>query len=163
MHAKQIIILFVICFILCKSSAGQVRSVTFLEDNWRFSKGKNDQAYQPDYDDKHWQKVTVPHDWAIYGPFDKNIDKQQVAIKQNGETIASEKTGRTGALPYIGEAWYRKVFSLPQMKAGQKAILLFEGAMSEPRIYLNGQNIGSWNYGYNYFYFDISEQILLNK
>ena len=163
MHAKQIIILFVICFILCKSSAGQVRSITFLEDNWRFSKGKNDQAYQPDYDDKHWQKVTVPHDWAIYGPFDKNIDKQQVAIKQNGETIASEKTGRTGALPYIGEAWYRKVFSLPQMKAGQKAILLFEGAMSEPRIYLNGQNIGSWNYGYNYFYFDISEQILLNK
>src|SRR5688572_15214411 len=85
----------------------QSRVVTELTDNWKFQKGKNDQAYQVNFNDKSWQKVTVPHDWAIYGPFDKEIDKQVVAIEQNGEKVATEKTGRTGALPYIGEAWYR--------------------------------------------------------
>ena len=51
---------------------------------------------------------------TIYGPFDKEIDKQEVAISQNGENSATEKTGRTGALPYIGEAWYRNKFKLPE-------------------------------------------------
>ena len=51
--------------------------------------------------------VSIPHDWAVKGPFDKDIDKQVVAIEQNGERNATEKTGRTGSLPWIGEGWYR--------------------------------------------------------
>ncbi|HVG14600.1 MAG TPA: DUF4982 domain-containing protein [Chitinophagaceae bacterium] len=140
-------------------SFSQVRVVTQLKEGWKFSKGKNDQAFQTAFDDKGWQTVSVPHDWAIYGPFDKEVDKQVVAITQNNEKIATEKTGRTGALPYTGEGWYRKPFRLPHFKKGQKALLLFEGAMSEPRIYLNGKKIGEWNYGYNYFYFDITDQL----
>ena len=58
----------------------------------------------------------MPHDWAIYGPFDKEIDKQVVAITQNGEEIATEKTGRTGALPHIGSAWYRNTFTIPKFE-----------------------------------------------
>ncbi|RYZ59600.1 MAG: DUF4982 domain-containing protein [Chitinophagaceae bacterium] len=100
----------------------------------------------------------MPHDWAIYGPFDKEIDKQVVAITQNNEKVASEKTGRTGSLPYIGEGWYRQRFRLP-LKKGQKAIILFEGAMSEPKVYVNGKKAGEWNYGYNYFYFDITDKL----
>src|SRR5690606_32149177 len=98
----------------------QERTVTELSDNWQFQKGQHPQAHQVDFNDKSWQKVTVPHDWAIYGPFDKEIDKQVVAIEQNGEKVASEKTGRTGALPYIGEAWYRNEFTLPHYRKGQK-------------------------------------------
>ncbi len=144
-------------------SLAQVRVVTELSDNWRFRKGKQEQAYQVNFNDKNWQKVSVPHDWAIYGPFDKEIDKQVVAIEQNGEKVPSEKTGRTGALPYIGEAWYRNEFSLPKFKKGQKVLLVFEGAMSEPKVFLNGQKVGEWAYGYSYFYFDVTNQVQEGK
>ncbi len=143
--------------LLVHIASAQVRQEITLHDNWKFSRGKNDQAMQLNFDDKNWQTVSVPHDWAIYGPFDKEIDKQNVAIVQNNEKISSEKTGRTGALPYIGEGWYRKTFQLPAYKNGQKVILLFEGAMSEPVVYLNGKKAGEWHYGYNYFYLDVTD------
>ncbi|HUC81066.1 MAG TPA: hypothetical protein VMR70_09125, partial [Flavisolibacter sp.] len=152
-----------LCFLLLvtvitgKLSA-QLRTVIELKDYWKFSREKADGAFQTSFNDQSWQTVSVPHDWAIYGPFDKEIDKQVVAISQNNEKVASEKTGRTGSLPYIGEGWYRKRFRLP-LKKGQKALILFEGAMSEPRVYLNGKKAGEWNYGYNYFYFDITDKL----
>lgn len=141
----------------------KTREVLTLEKNWRFHKGDVENAYAPDFNDSKWESVTVPHDWAIKGPFNKEIDKQTVAIVQNGEEVATEKTGRTGALPYIGVGWYRNQFSIPNFSAEKKVILLFEGAMSEPEVFLNGKKIGSWNYGYSYFYFDITDHILANQ
>ncbi|SNR56665.1 beta-galactosidase [Lutibacter flavus] len=140
-------------------SFSQVRVVKELDTDWKFQKNKNEQAFQINFDDSKWENVSVPHDWAIYGPFDKEVDKQTVAIVQNGEEVASEKTGRTGSLPHIGTAWYRNKFTLPQFEKGKKVILLFEGAMSEPQIYLNGKKVGEWAYGYSYFYFDVSDLI----
>jgi beta-galactosidase len=137
--------------------------VTELREGWKFIRGSMNGAQQVGFNDKAWQSVTVPHDWAIYGPFDKEIDKQVVAITQNNEKLASEKTGRTGALPYIGEGWYRNLFRLPHFTKGQRAILLFEGAMSEPKVYLNGEKVGEWNYGYSYFYFDITDKLLAGQ
>lgn len=142
---------------------GQGRSVIQLKENWKFQKGASENAEQTNFDDTRWETVTVPHDWAIYGPFDKEIDKQSVAISQNGESIATEKTGRTGALPYIGEAWYRNEFFIENFNKDKKIILLFEGAMSEPKVFVNGQKVGEWNYGYNYFYFDITEYVFDSK
>ncbi|WP_242695762.1 DUF4982 domain-containing protein [Desertivirga brevis] len=143
--------------------SAQQRSIIELDNGWKFFKGKQDGAYQTVYNDSKWERVSVPHDWAIYGPFDKDVDKQTVAITQNGEKVASEKTGRTGALPYIGEGWYRNYFELPSYKAGQKVLILFEGAMSEPKVFVNGKKVGEWNYGYNYFYFDITKEIKESK
>jgi beta-galactosidase len=141
----------------------QTRTEIILKDGWVFQKGPNDQAFNVNFDDSSWQKVTVPHDWAITGPFDKNVDQQVVAISQNNETVASEKTGRTGALPYIGEGWYRIHFSIPEFNSGKKALIVFDGAMSEPTVYMNGQCVGHWNYGYSYFYFDVTDQLELGK
>lgn len=150
--------------LLCAAlTQAQVRVETTLTDNWKFHKGSIESAFQKDFDDSSWETVTVPHDWAIFGPFDKEVDKQVVAIEQNGEKVASEKTGRTGALPYIGVGWYRNQFTLPQYKPGQKVLILFEGAMSEPRVYLNGQKVGEWNYGYNYFYFDVTDKLAVSS
>jgi len=162
MNIRYLIVWAIGCVFTVTSTA-QTRVITELKDNWKFYRGKSDQASQTAFDDKRWQTVSVPHDWAIYGPFDKEIDKQKVAITQNNEKVATEKTGRTGSLPYIGEGWYRKQFSLPHFKKGQKAILLFEGAMSEPRVFVNGQKVGEWNYGYNYFYFDITDRIVATQ
>jgi len=150
--------------ILSSQSIGaSTRSVIELKKGWTFQKNAEPSAYRTDFDDSKWETVTVPHDWAIKGPFDKKIDEQDVRIFQNQEKKSSVKTGRTGALPHIGEAWYRNKFTLPKVNADQKVIILFEGAMSEPRVYLNGSKIGEWNYGYNYFHFDITDEIRSNR
>lgn len=157
------ILLLLLLMSIVFSAAAQTRIEFLLDEGWKFFRGKNDNAYQQAYNDKNWKTVTVPHDWAISGPFDKEIDKQTVAIKQNGETKASEKTGRTGALPYIGEGWYRKHFQVPGFEKGKRVLIVFDGAMSEPRVFLNGKLVGQWNYGYNCFYFDITEHILAGQ
>lgn len=137
----------------------QNREVITLKKGWKFNKGSHPNAINTGFDDSKWESVTVPHDWAIYGPFDRNIDKQTIAIEQNNEAVATEKTGRTGALPYIGEAWYRNAFSLPNFNTNKKVLILFEGAMSEPEVFINGEKVGEWKYGYSYFYFDITDYI----
>ena len=149
--------------ILSLNFQAQTRKVITLKENWKFQKGTIENAQNITFDDAKWQKVSVPHDWAIYGPFDKEIDKQNVAISQNGENIPTEKTGRTGSLPHIGTAWYRNKFNLSEVETSKKIMLLFEGAMSEPEVFINGKKVGEWKYGYSYFYFDISENIIKGK
>ena len=78
-------------------------SEKLLLSGWRFHQGAAQGAEAAGFDDSKWQQVSIPHDWAISGPFSKEIDKQVVAIEQNGEKEATEKTGRSGSLPWIGE------------------------------------------------------------
>ena len=153
---KALTTLFLFCSLI---TIAQQRTTLELSENWQFQKGENSEAHLASFNDSNWETVSVPHDWAIYGPFDKEIDKQLVAIEQNKESKATEKTGRTGALPYIGEAWYRTQFSVPNVSDNKRVLIQFEGAMSEPQVYLNGKFVGSWNYGYSYFYFDITDFI----
>lgn len=124
---------------------------------WAFSRAEQLDAVAPStvgYDDRKWQMVSVPHDWAISGPFDKEIDKQTVAIVQNGEKEATEKTGRSGSLPWIGAGWYRTTFTVG--KDCQRAVINFDGAMAEPVVYVNGKKAGEWKYGYNAFNVDVT-------
>lgn len=158
MLKKNYIFIFLLFNIILSFS--QNRKVIELSEGWKFQKGNPENASQIEFNDTNWQNVTVPHDWAIYGPFDKEIDKQIIAITQNGEKIPTEKTGRTGSLPHIGSAWYRKSFNIHKNNINKKIILQFDGAMSEPEVFLNGKKIGEWKYGYSYFYFDISKDVL---
>ena len=125
-----------------------------LLSGWRFQKGAVAGAEAAQFDDSKWQQVTIPHDWAISGPFDKENDKQVVAIAQNGEDKATEKTGRSGALPWIGEGWYRTTITIPE--GYSHAELVFDGAMAEPKVYIDGKEAGYWAYGYNTFALDIT-------
>ena len=104
------------------------------------------------------QKVRIPHDWAIAGPFNGSYDFQTVAVTQNGETEATAKTGRTGGLPWIGEGSYECTVDIEKVP-GKKWTLLFDGAMSDARVYVNGEFAGQWPYGYNSFYFDITDHV----
>ncbi len=108
-------------------------------------------------DGKAWQQVAVPHDWAIAGPFDKKWDLQMVAIEQNGEKEKTEKSGRSGALPWIGEGMYKMNLQLP--KGYKRAVLVFDGAMSQPIVKVNGKEAGRWAYGYNAFRIDITPYV----
>lgn len=132
------------------------RSEQSLEKNWKFIKGEVAGAEQPDFNDSNWEKVTVPHDWAIYGPFDVNNDLQNVAVKQNFETQASLKTGRTGGLPYVGIGWYRTTF---ESEPNKNTTLVFDGAMSEARVYVNGKEACFWPCGYNSFHCNVTDLV----
>ena len=103
--------------------------------------------------------VRVPHDWAINEPFDRAHDLQVVAVEQNGETEKTCKTGRTGGLPYFGRGVYRTTFAVADT-AARAFTLIFDGAMSNPVVCVNGREIGRWAYGYNSFYLDIPAGVL---
>ena len=129
--------------ILAMTAFAQQHQETTLSDDWQFSKDK-----------QTWQQVSIPHDWAIAGPFDKKWDLQMVAIEQNGEKQPTEKSGRSGALPWIGEGHYKRTIKIPE--GCKHAELMFDGAMAEPTIYVNGKEAGHWAYGYNAFRVDIT-------
>ena len=124
-------------------SAFAQRSEVLLEKGWKFHRG-----------DAPEEEVCIPHDWAIYGPFSREYDLQNVAVTQNYEKKASLKTGRTGGLPYVGCGWYRCSFEVP---SGKRATLVFDGAMSEAHVFVNGKEVCFWPYGYNSFYVDVTD------
>lgn len=133
------------------ASIRPVRSETLLEKGWKFTRGDVPGAYMPGFDDSSWESVTVPHDWAVKGPFSIENDLQKVAVFQNFETEATLKTGRTGGLPYVGAGWYRCSFDVPESSSAE---LLFDGAMSEAAVYVNGREACRSPYGYSPFHFD---------
>ena len=150
--------LFTILSGLCIATAlqAQVRTEQLLEKGWKFTRDDKAEFSQAGYDDAKWQSVTVPHDWAIYGPFSINNDKQNVAIAQDGQKEAMEHAGRTGGLPFVGVGWYRLDFEAPSFADGKQATLIFDGAMSHARVYVNGKEAGYWPYGYNSFHLDVT-------
>lgn len=132
------------------------RGEYLLEKGWKFTKGEVSNAEMPAFNDAKWETVDIPHDWAIFGPFDKSNDLQNVAVTQNFETQASLKTGRTGGLPYVGIGWYRTTF---HSSPGKQTTLIFDGAMSEARVFVNGKEACFWPCGYNSFYCDVTSLV----
>jgi beta-galactosidase len=124
------------------------RTQTTIKDNWQFARGESTQ----------WQNVRIPHDWAIYGPFDRSNDLQKVAVEQNGEKEETWKTGRTGGLPLVGKGTYRTSFEVTDT-IGRNHTLVFDGAMSNAHVKVNGKEVIFWPYGYNTFYVDVTDVV----
>jgi beta-galactosidase len=82
------------------------------------------------FNDSDWRKLDLPHDWGIEGPF-----------KQ-------EYPGETGKLPWWGTGWYRNHLDVPATDKGKQIYLDVDGAMSHAKVWLNGQLVGGWPYGY---------------
>lgn len=132
----------ILCLLLALISAdGAAAQAKFdpINFDWRFAKGDHASAKDPSFDDSSWLRVDLPHDWAISGPFDPNGHAD------------------TAKLPWLGEGWYRKHFTLPAEAAGKRLQFVFDGVMASPKIYLNGREVGSWTYGYNSFWLDATE------
>lgn len=121
----------------------------------------NLKTWQFSRDSVNYKPVTIPHDWAINGPFDKKWDLQFVAIEQNGETEKTEKSGRSGALPWIGRGFYKTTIDLKKLP--KTAVLEFDGAMADPHVYINGKLAGHWAYGYNAFRVDAASYLKKGK
>ncbi|MFC7339022.1 beta-galactosidase GalB [Haloferula chungangensis] len=114
------------------------RSRVSFNEGWRFHKGEAEGAEKVSYDAASWRALKLPHDWAIEGPFDKKYN------------------ARCGGLPFHGTGWYRKEFTLPSEAQGQRVALLFDGAMYDAHVWLNGQFLGSRPFGYIGFEFDLT-------
>ncbi|MFT3780902.1 MAG: beta-galactosidase GalB [Nibricoccus sp.] len=93
---------------------------------------------QPNFEDRAWRKLDLPHDWGIEGPF------------------AQENPGETGKLPWWGVAWYRKHFKIAAEDAGKRVFLDVDGAMAYATVWLNGQFVGGWPYGYASWRLDLT-------
>ncbi len=145
-----------LCFAIgavCAFNVNAQRQAVTLNDGWQFTKGAADAP------EARWQSVRVPHDWAIYGPFDRANDLQVVAVEQNGEKHETAHTGRTGGLPFIGKGSYRTTFQVADT-AGRSHTLIFDGAMSHARVNVNGKEVAYWPYGYNSFYTVIDDAVV---
>ncbi|HWT52803.1 MAG TPA: beta-galactosidase, partial [Caulobacter sp.] len=95
------------------------------------------------FDDRSWQAVTLPHDWAIKGPF-----------------LATGPYGGMGRLPSWGVGWYRKALDIPARDAGMSIFLDIDGAMSYAVVWLNGRLVGGWPYGYNSWRLDLTPYVV---
>jgi len=121
--------------------------VRCLDGDWKFLKDgtRRDGIADVAFDDSSWQTVTVPHDWAISGPFDPNAG------------------GWQGKLPWHGMAWYRKTVEIDAAEwdaavRGKKAAYLeFDGVMARPEVWVNGVRAGGWDYGYMSFQLDVTK------
>ena len=128
---------------LCASATTRSLAAELLLDGWEFRRaGESD-----------WRSVRIPHDWAVDGPFDRTNDLQRTRIVQDGETRAMEHTGRTGALPWLGSAEYRRTVVVPE--GCGFASLVFGGAMAQARVFADGREVGFWPNGYNAFEVEI--------
>ena len=97
------------------------------------------------FNDNDWKKLSLPHDWAVTGPFRIELE------------------GATGKLPWKGVGWYRKHFTLPAADAGKQIFVDFDGAMANAKIWLNGKYVGTWPYGYNSFRMDLTPYIKVGQ
>lgn len=100
---------------------------------------------QNDFDDSSWESVTLPHDWAIKGPFFEGPD--------------AEVTGGMGRLPSPGVAWYRRDLEIPASDEGRSIFLDIDGAMSYAMVWLNGEIVGGWPFGYASWRLDLTPHL----
>jgi len=108
-------------------------------ENRRSSAGGSPQA--AGFDDSGWRKLDVPHDWGIEGPF--------------RDDLAND----TGKLPWKGIGWYRKHFTVPASDQGRRIFVDFDGAMANAKVWLNGEYVGTWPFGYAAFRLDLTPYV----
>lgn len=139
-----------------------MKQIQVLKQGWRFRRTDSDSS-APSLDDSSWERVEVPHDWAIRGPFDSRNDFYSTRIVQDGETTETPHYGRTGGLPHIGVGWYRLRFSLRPEDRGKRIFLEFDGIMSRSTVFVNGKKAGGRPYGYSSFSLEITPLVEWEK
>ena len=142
MKNNHIIFFWLVCFVMtsCNDVVENTEPVSF-NKGWRFYKGEANNAESLNFDDSLWRLLDLPHDWAIEGPFD---------IQYNA---------RCGGLPFHGEGWYRKYFTIPKDAKGKHVTIHFDGAMYNAKIWLNGVLVGQRPNGYIGFSVDLSNHL----
>ncbi len=137
------------------------RLTTRLDYDWKFKLfpdfNCDNNIYTPEFDDRDWDTVRVPHDWAISGEFKRENDMSYLEVWADGIKKPIDHTGRTGALPIVGKGIYRKWVDISADSKGNSISLEFDGVMWESNVYVNGKHAAFCHFGYKSFSVDISE------
>ena len=123
----------------------QARERKCFDADWRFVLADSAHMADVDYNDSHWRKLSLPHDWAIEGDF-----------------YASNPSGAGGGALPGGVGWYRKTFSIPltpSQDGGTSCFIEFDGVYMNSTVYVNGQKVGFRPYGYSSFEYDITDYL----
>ncbi|WP_197171199.1 beta-galactosidase GalB [Novipirellula aureliae] len=133
------------------SVAESGRETIVFNEGWRFERfgwmpdgslrAEPQDLQVPSFDDSSWRVLNLPHDWGIEGPFRDDLPN------------------RTGKLPWAGIGWYRKSFPSHESDASKRIFIEFDGAMSGTSVWLNGEFIGEWPYGYSSFRFELTDHL----
>ena len=102
-------------------------------------------AAAPDFDDRAWRELDLPHDWAVEAPFDA----------RGSSSHGSKAIGRN--FPERSVGWYRKSFFLPASDLGKRISLEFDGVFRDSQVWVNGHYLGREESGYTSFAYNISE------
>jgi len=122
--------------------AGGSKPMAVRLEPWRFLAGPPPAGWtDASFDDRAWQQVDLPHDYAIAGPYTPAVSVSM------------------GQLPSPGVVWYRRSFRLSPGDRGKSIFLDIDGAMSYSMVWLNGQFVGGWPYGYASFRLDLTPYV----
>ena len=114
------------------SSHATERKKYNFNSGWCLQVGDTPTAKNPDFDDKTWKRVTLPHAFNEDEAF-------RLSIEQHTDTVV----------------WYRKHFTLKDIK-GKKVFVEFEGVRQAGEFYLNGQYLGLHENGVMAVGFDLT-------
>ena len=90
----------------------------------------------PEFDDSSWQKVSLPHDWAVDLPY------SQEASHSHGYKCIGWK------YPENSVGWYRKHIEIPAEDKGKQFFIEFEGIYRDSEVFCNGFYLGGERSGY---------------
>ncbi|QNA46712.1 DUF4982 domain-containing protein [Lacibacter sediminis] len=141
MYRSSLLLISILFLYNSLSAQSSLRKRLSFNEGWLFNKTTDSAASQIQYKDSDWRKLSLPHDWAIEGPF------------------KPEYNPRTGGLPIFDKAWYRKHFKIDASAKGKIVTLEFDGIMYNSSVYVNGQKVYERPYGYSSFEIDITSYI----
>ena len=127
------------CFLLISGNAQQSRKIISFDNDWKFIQTDIKGAEQNEFNDAAWRSLSVPHDWSIEGPYDRN-----------------NPTGRGGGYLPAGIGWYRKTFTVAEADAKQKIFIEFDGVMANSEVWINGFYLGKRPNGYASFEYELT-------
>lgn len=136
---KRYLMLFVFLMLLQNLFAQSPRSVIDFNSDWKFYLGNDSTAYNMNYNDAGWRKLSLPHDWSIESDFIKD----------------APATNQGGSLPG-GIGWYRKIFTVSASSRNKDISIEFDGVYRNSEVWINGHYLGKRPNGYISFHYDLT-------
>ena len=143
------------------------REVVSINTDWTFNyfpeEVLNEDFIYKDFNDSKWSAIAIPHTWQGY----ETTQQEHPFIMNAAEEDKSffGKKGGVGNLKYWYYGWgcYQKTFKIKQALNGKRIFIEFEAVMKYSKVYLNGKLLGDHKGGFNAFYFDITDKVLIGK
>jgi beta-galactosidase len=141
MIIRPLLVFFAVCFVQVLP-AQPVRTISEFNDKWKFILNDVSGAEQPAFNDAAWRSLSLPHDWSIELPFDKE-----------------SPTGTGGGALRGGTGWYRKTFVLPALANNKKVFIDFDGVYMNSEVWINGHSLGKRPNGYISFRYELTPHL----